>query len=276
MKNSDRLTTKRVFDNYRPYEFTKASRLSFDRELVVVDEHTETVECVDQRTKYAMLTVPKCSYATGDIVDRLYDYEELGYSPEELKEIIGRYKAQKIAMNSIYGTLGAKKSLREIYDYIVNDVESTKKQYDEWIERNCNTAYMQVMAATTHRKSAIPEIKDVIFNDPATIVFWADGTKTVVKATNEVLFDQEKGLTMAITKKLYGNKGNYFNKIKKWIKDQPKIFDFGAAQRRLDRDRIKKAYMILNETYTSSKSRKGDMAIAIEEAVGLLEQVLDD
>lgn len=59
------------------------------------------------------------------------------------------------------------------------------------------------------------EIKDVIFNDPATIVFWKDGTKTVVKASNEV-YDPEKGLAMAIAKKAYGNQGNYFNKIKKW------------------------------------------------------------
>lgn len=48
-------------------------------------------------------------------------------------------------------------------------------------------------------------IKRVIFNDPATIVFWKDGTKTVVKAHNE-LFDPEKGLAMAVCKKLYGDK----------------------------------------------------------------------
>lgn len=59
-------------------------------------------------------------------------------------------------------------------------------------------------------------IKDVIFNDPATIVFWTDGTKTVVKAVNED-FDKEKGLAMAISKKYFGNKGNYFNHIKKWV-----------------------------------------------------------
>lgn len=60
-------------------------------------------------------------------------------------------------------------------------------------------------------------IKDVIFNDPATIVYWADGTKTVVKAGNEE-FDPEKGLAMAIAKKALGNKGNYFEIIKKWVK----------------------------------------------------------
>lgn len=61
------------------------------------------------------------------------------------------------------------------------------------------------------------DIKNVIFNDPATIVFWTDGSKTVVKAQDGDIFDPEKGLTMAITKKALGNKGNYCNELKKWL-----------------------------------------------------------
>ena len=68
----------------------------------------------------------------------------------------------------------------------------------------------------------IPEIKNVIFNDPATIVFWEDGTKTVVKCQDGDEFDPEKGLVMAIAKKAYGNKGSYCNKMKKWLpKEKP-------------------------------------------------------
>ena len=62
----------------------------------------------------------------------------------------------------------------------------------------------------------IPKIKNVIFNDPATIVFWADNTKTVVKCQNYDTFDPEKGLAMAIAKKALGNQGNYYNSIGKW------------------------------------------------------------
>lgn len=64
-----------------------------------------------------------------------------------------------------------------------------------------------------------PSIKNVIFNDPATIVFWDDGTKTVVKAENEP-FDPEKGLAMAIAKKSLGNKGDYYNEFKKWLPEE--------------------------------------------------------
>ena len=64
--------------------------------------------------------------------------------------------------------------------------------------------------------SSFPEIKNVIFNYPATIVLWNDGTKTVVKVSSEEEFDPEKGLAMAIAKKAFGNKGSYFNVIKKY------------------------------------------------------------
>lgn len=60
------------------------------------------------------------------------------------------------------------------------------------------------------------QIKEVIFNDPATIVVWTDGTKTVVKAENEP-FDPEKGLAMCIAKKALGNKGNYYDIFRKWL-----------------------------------------------------------
>lgn len=66
-------------------------------------------------------------------------------------------------------------------------------------------------------KNPFLTIKNVIFNDPATIVYWEDGSKTVVKAVDEV-FDPEKGLAMAYAKKALGNKGAYYNQFKKWTK----------------------------------------------------------
>ena len=45
--------------------------------------------------------------------------------------------------------------------------------------------------------------KKVVRNGPATIVFWKDGTKTVVKCHDED-YDPEKGLAMALARKLWG------------------------------------------------------------------------
>lgn len=64
-------------------------------------------------------------------------------------------------------------------------------------------------------------IKDVIFNGPATIIKWTDGTKTVVKC-QEGDADPWVGMAMAISKKVLGNKGNFNEVFKKWIKEEPK------------------------------------------------------
>lgn len=50
------------------------------------------------------------------------------------------------------------------------------------------------------------DIKKVIFHKPATIVYWMDGSKTVVKVNKGEKWDPEKGLAMAIIKKKYGLK----------------------------------------------------------------------
>jgi len=77
----------------------------------------------------------------------------------------------------------------------------------------------------TEREMAmiVPEIKNVIFNNPATIVFWADGTKTVVKCQKDEIYDPEKGIAMAISKKAMGNKYDYYNTIVHWLKKAPKV-----------------------------------------------------
>lgn len=64
------------------------------------------------------------------------------------------------------------------------------------------------------------EIVNVIFNPPATIVFWSDNTKTVVKADYGYdSYDPEKGIAMAISKKMLGdNKYEYYNTFKHWLK----------------------------------------------------------
>ena len=72
----------------------------------------------------------------------------------------------------------------------------------------------ECIEVTNHRKDPI---KKVIFNDPATIVFWIDGTKTIVKVQNNEHYDKLTGLAMCIAKKALGNKGNYYEIFKKWI-----------------------------------------------------------
>lgn len=60
--------------------------------------------------------------------------------------------------------------------------------------------------------------KKVVFNGPATVVFWEDGTKTVVKNHGE-LYDREKALMAASLKKLLGNYTGFEKPFRKWIED---------------------------------------------------------
>lgn len=62
-------------------------------------------------------------------------------------------------------------------------------------------------------------IKKVIFNPPATIVYWGDGTKTIVKCQEGDVYSKETGLALAIVKKVYGNNGDYNDIFRKWIAD---------------------------------------------------------
>ena len=79
--------------------------------------------------------------------------------------------------------------------------------------------YSDIYNRITSKQKAMNSITKVIFNDPATIVIWSDGTKTVVKCDERDEFDPEKGLAMAICKKHFG--GGFYNDIfKKWIPEE--------------------------------------------------------
>lgn len=84
---------------------------------------------------------------------------------------------------------------------------------------NTTIRYESISKLDYDRRPDLPDIKKVIFHDPATIIFWEDGTKTIVKCQEGDIFDPEKGVAMAIAKKALGNKGNYYNKIKAYTKD---------------------------------------------------------
>ena len=89
-------------------------------------------------------------------------------------------------------------------NYIESDMNELTKLYKEFSKMHSN-------------KIILNKIKKVIFNDPATIVFWSDGKKTVVKCGERDIYDPEKGLAMAIAKRALGNEGNYYELFKKWL-----------------------------------------------------------
>lgn len=82
--------------------------------------------------------------------------------------------------------------------------------HNKWEKRN-------IPQSNKKQNIVIPAIKDVIFNPPATIIIWEDHTKTVVKCGENDIYDPEKGMAMAISRKALGDKGSYYNVFEKWV-----------------------------------------------------------
>lgn len=153
--------------------------------------------------------------------EMLYDFlEEVNetneYGPFKTRACIG-CKNEK-SSNNPYRCDGCQKASRyesnrpnkrSYKDYIRYDIETTKALFNKFHNENGQFGLTKLGAPAG--------INKVIFNDPATIVLWSDGTKTVVKCQENDFYDPEKGLAMAIAKKALGNQGNYYNEIKKWV-----------------------------------------------------------
>lgn len=83
-----------------------------------------------------------------------------------------------------------------------------------------NQLFGEVHKEIEKRRKEIIEMntpKKIIFNEPATVVFWKDGSKTVAKAHNET-FDPEKGLAMCYAKKALGDGYEASKKIESLVK----------------------------------------------------------
>ena len=109
----------------------------------------------------------------------------------------------------------------------MKDDNTMKKQLNsifglDSITRYCNSDVTSTIIAynNMYKSTQMNLIKNVIFNDPATIILWNDGSKTVIKCGEGEVYDPEKGLAMAISKKVLGNKGNYYETFKKWLPEK--------------------------------------------------------
>ena len=130
--------------------------------------------------------------------------------PNKLSNILGPIEDR---MNEKEGEKEKMNSYKIDAEYFTIDTkvrDSFEKKYIEYGKA------FKALERYSYCQYPIPQIKNVIFNYPATIVFWNDDTKTVVKCDERDQFDPEKGITMAFFKKMHGNIGHYFEEIKKW------------------------------------------------------------
>lgn len=158
------------------------------------------------------------------IVDELLHDETIRYVDTDIA--LTKRMLNEVYCNGNFEKGEVIKAMRNINDILVKVgnkfYRPTSVEYEmglhEPTKLNIEVTLAPYCEATTKELADPFAIKDVIFNDPATIVLWKDGTKTVVKIQNGEEFDPEKGLAMAITKKALGNKGKYFDILKKHLK----------------------------------------------------------
>lgn len=163
-------------------------------------------------------TIDRYSYSDSDEIDKYLGIDLKVFSPGVMPTIISLSKKNSKGISPF-----------KRYD----DMISLSKTYDNMFKKDTP--------------------KKVIFNDPATIVYWKDGTKTVVKAEDEP-FDPEKGLAMAIAKKYLGNKGNYYDIFRKWL---PKEEDFSKYMN----PPISEQYELLTVKQFSEKTGQPEVTI---------------
>lgn len=86
------------------------------------------------------------------------------------------------------------------------------------------------------------DVEKIIFNNFKTIVFWNDGTKTIVSMSQEERnFDPEDAFRAAYTKKMYGTNG----KIKRVIKEKSNI----EQHQRIVEEKLKEELAKISQDY---------------------------
>ena len=144
-------------------------------------------------------------------------------------------------VNNFYTKLGSAQMNLELEDgrtFQFNPGDLLRDRQDDWHIRKLEESMLDsmryihwadcVMEEATKKKEetnmTAASIKNVIFAPPATIVYWSDGSKTVVKCSEKDVFDPEKGLAMAIAKRCGGNKGSYYKEIQNWAEKSGKKY----------------------------------------------------
>ena len=94
-----------------------------------------------------------------------------------------------------------------------------RRSYREYIDEFYSSYFDNINSLANVSKNELYRsnkkvIKRVIFNEPYTIIIWANGEKTIVKAQDGEPYDKEKGLAMCFAKYALGNTCRYFDFFK--------------------------------------------------------------
>lgn len=97
----------------------------------------------------------------------------------------------------------------------------------DWYRYLVNELYGMPKKEETMKTVPTYAVKKIIYNPPATIVFWEDGSKTVVKCSQYDEYDPYFGFLAALAKKVYGNPSRVRKIVDKWApEDKEQYYKF--------------------------------------------------
>ena len=111
-------------------------------------------------------------------------------------------------------------------DYPKLTPPSVRKPYDDpdclrdWYRYIANSICGMPKKEETMKTVPTYSVKKIIYNPPATIVFWEDGSKTVVKCSKDDEYSPYFGFLAALAKKVYGNPSRVRKIVDKWAPEE--------------------------------------------------------
>ena len=148
-----------------------------------------------------------------DIFGSLMGYPETALLREEEGDISGGIIEPTEALELVEpgADICEKEELRKEILSKLSNINNMKPPHD--VTDYCKNEVLATIKLAETKNFYSLNVSKIIFNPPATIVFWEDGTKTVVKCSAEDEFSEYYGFLAALGKKVYENN----SQIKKLI-----------------------------------------------------------
>lgn len=92
-----------------------------------------------------------------------------------------------------------------VFQKLLNQCSKARRDVHDYMQKDSK------FTAKIHRQFQFAP-KEIIYHDAATIVYWTDGTKTVVKCNENDEYSEYAGFVAAVAKKMYGG-ANAINRL---------------------------------------------------------------
>ena len=186
------------------YMYTTIHYMDIDCLAAVIHDNQESGAAFG-RFEYPLDCI---GYTKADFVNKVRDVVEQHFHMK-LEDISYMHKMDTVEL-----------TLNPTFDISKDYVEKLKQCSNSYFGINPNPYSIYDYTQLINWRFYVRLIDRVIFNNPATIILWKSGEKTVVKCGPNEEFDKEKGLAMALCKYILGNKGNFNEFFKKFMEDK--------------------------------------------------------